>query len=135
MSEENTVPVTCERCGTQLNTGSGFRWNWKLEHVCERCFRELELAQRDENDSKSQISHDPVHHPSHYVQGGIETIDYIRSRLSHAEYIGYLTGNCHKYLSRYPHKGGAEDLRKMRQYLEWLIEAVDSRDSVLDPRD
>ena len=68
---------------------------------------------------------DTVNHPEHYTNGEIECIDAIRAALTAEQYAGYLRGNIIKYLWRYDRKGGAEDLRKARTYLEWLIEAVD----------
>lgn len=67
------------------------------------------------------MKHDPVNSPSHYTQGGIETIDYMRAKLSPEEFKGYCRGNVIKYISRAPDKNGLEDLKKARQYLDWLI--------------
>lgn len=36
--------------------------------------------------------------------------------------LGYLDGNAVKYLSRWRQKGGIEDLRKAKHYIEKLIE-------------
>ncbi|MFM1655554.1 DUF3310 domain-containing protein [Brevibacillus sp. B_LB10_24] len=65
---------------------------------------------------------DPVNSPDHYTAGGIETIDYLRAKLSHQEFAGYCRGNVLKYLSRCNNKGGVEDLKKARVYLDWLIQ-------------
>lgn len=67
---------------------------------------------------------DKVHSPSHYCVGGIETIDYIRAKLSKEAFVGYCMGNVMKYTSRYDHKGGVEDLNKAKVYLEWAIEEM-----------
>ena len=48
----------------------------------------------------SEIKNDMVNHPAHYTTGGIETIDYIKSKLSTEEYCGYIKGNLIKYSSR-----------------------------------
>ena len=69
----------------------------------------------------SQKENDPVHHPSHYTTGRIETIDIIRDVTGEA-FGGYCVGNVIKYVSRYKHKNGLEDLEKARVYLGWLIE-------------
>ena len=66
--------------------------------------------------------HDPVNSPAHYTVGGIETIDYLRAKLSPEEFAGYCRGNVLKYLSRAPHKNGTEDLKKARWYLDRLID-------------
>ena len=75
--------------------------------------------------SDDQRSGDAVDHPTHYTSGSIECIDAIKAALTHEQVVGYLRGNVLKYLWRYDRKGGADDLRKARTYLEWLIEEVD----------
>lgn len=53
----------------------------------------------------------------HYNNSEIQPIDLIRSRN-----LNYAEGNVIKYICRYRTKGGAADLQKARDYLEWLIE-------------
>ncbi len=53
--------------------------------------------------------------PDYYTKG-IETIDYI---ISHS--MNYLEGNLVKYVTRYKHKNGLEDLLKAQWYLDRLI--------------
>ena len=65
---------------------------------------------------------DPVNHPSHYADKDIEVIDYIFDTLTPEEATGYCIGNVMKYVSRWRHKGGPEDLEKAQKYLEWAIE-------------
>ena len=60
---------------------------------------------------------DNVNSPDHYTQGDIEVIDYILDQK-----FNYLEGNVIKYVSRYRNKGGIEDLRKAKWYLEKLID-------------
>ncbi|CAB4143870.1 SaV-like [uncultured Caudovirales phage] len=67
---------------------------------------------------------DNVNHPQHYTQGGIETIDYLQAKLTQEQFEGYLVGNILKYISRYPHKNGVEDLRKAQWYINKLIEVT-----------
>lgn len=56
---------------------------------------------------------DNVNSPSHYVTGGIETIDYIE-----AKSLNYNLGNVVKYVSRSDFKGRKlEDLKKAQWYL------------------
>jgi hypothetical protein len=68
---------------------------------------------------------DNVNNPSHYGQGSIEAIEYIKDFLTKEEYIGNLRGNIAKYLHRWRYKNGIEDLKKARWYLERLIEEVE----------
>lgn len=65
---------------------------------------------------------DNINQPAHYTAGGIETIDFMQAKLAPAQFEGYLAGNVIKYISRYRHKNGVEDLRKARRYLNKLIE-------------
>lgn len=58
----------------------------------------------------------------HYCQGGIEPIDYMRAQFTPEQFEGFLRGNVIKYVTRYPHKNGLDDLLKAKTYLEWLIE-------------
>ena len=64
-----------------------------------------------------------VTNPKHYVGFGVEPIDYII-----ANELDFLEGNIIKYVSRYPHKGGVNDLLKARTYLEKLIEREASKE-------
>jgi hypothetical protein len=54
---------------------------------------------------------------SHYKTKAIQPWDYIA-----ANELGYFEGNIVKYVSRWRNKGGVEDLRKAKHYLEKLIE-------------
>lgn len=60
---------------------------------------------------------DNVNHPPHYTAGTMEVIDAIEGLE-----LGFHAGNVVKYVARYKLKGGVEDLRKARWYLERLIE-------------
>jgi len=65
-------------------------------------------------DKTEFIMPDPVNHPAHYTQGGIETIDFIE-----AKGLGYNLGNVIKYITRADYKGNRiEDLQKAKWYLE-----------------
>ena len=69
---------------------------------------------------------DNVNSPAHYTTGGIETIDFIKAKLSKEEFIGYCKGNVLKYITRSRLKGNElEDLQKAEVYLKWAIERVD----------
>jgi len=73
-------------------------------------------------ESPPVLQTDEVNHPPHYTDGGIETIEAIEAQLSQEEYEGYLRGNCVKYLWRWKHKGGVQDLKKCSWYLDRLIQ-------------
>ena len=59
-----------------------------------------------------------VNHPDHYTKGKkIEPIKVIEDWD-----LGFCLGNVIKYVSRYKHKNGKEDLKKALTYLKWAIE-------------
>jgi hypothetical protein len=60
--------------------------------------------------------------PQHYKSKSKETIERLQDNLTAGEFKGYLKGNILKYLDRYEHKNGVEDLNKMQWYLNKLIE-------------
>lgn len=62
---------------------------------------------------------DYVNHPPHYTTGKIEVLDFILD-----QQFGYLDGQVIKYVSRYRHKNGIEDLEKAQFYLNRLIEKL-----------
>ncbi|EAE7494739.1 DUF3310 domain-containing protein [Listeria monocytogenes] len=71
------------------------------------------------------VSNDNVNNPAHYNTGGIETLDYIKAKVK--DYPSYVAGNILKYVSRYEHKNGIEDLKKAQFYLNDLIEWMESK--------
>ena len=60
--------------------------------------------------------------PAHYKLGTVECFDAIAAQLSRDELTGYLRGNIIKYLWRYRHKNGVEDLEKANWYFGKLLE-------------
>lgn len=66
---------------------------------------------------------EPVNHPEHYNQGGLEVIDIIDAftkDCSGSE--SFYIGNIIKYVCRFKKKNGIEDLKKAQWYLSKLIE-------------
>lgn len=63
--------------------------------------------------------------PDHYKTGGIETINYIKAKLTEEEYKGYLKGNIIKYISRAEQKNGVEDYKKAQWYTNRLVEVTE----------
>lgn len=67
--------------------------------------------------------HSDAINPEHYRAGGIEAIVGIEAACTGLEGIeAFCTGNAIKYLWRWKRKGGVEDLRKARWYIDKLIE-------------
>lgn len=75
--------------------------------------------------SMENENNDKINNPAHYTVGGIETLDYIKAKVK--DYPSYVAGNILKYVSRYEHKNGIEDLKKAQFYLNDLIEWMESK--------
>lgn len=90
-------------------------------HTCA-CVWNRNFVPKEENDS--------VSHPNHYQsKSGLEVIDVIKAFTEDCEGIeAYYTGNVIKYVCRWKKKNGLEDLKKARQYLDWLIEKVGEKE-------
>ena len=87
----------------------------------------MKNASNDKGDDKNvpQNGAARVNHPSHYCAGGVECIEGIKAALGD-EFPAYCQGNVLKYVWRWRHKGGVEDLRKAQVYINWMIEAVEN---------
>ncbi|WMM94950.1 hypothetical protein HTVC168P_gp20 [Pelagibacter phage HTVC168P] len=59
---------------------------------------------------------DMIKNPPHYANKSIEPIDYII-----ANDLTYCEGNVIKYITRWRGKGGVEDLKKAKQYIDFII--------------
>lgn len=69
---------------------------------------------------------DVVNHPSHYTAGKIECIDALEAATEGLTGIeAVCTANAIKYLWRWKHKNGAEDLKKAQWYINRLIERTE----------
>jgi Protein of unknwon function (DUF3310) len=122
-------------------------WERGINSPCKRCNATYSIvdekrpkgcvgiASRSSDDSWKPSDHDinehrknpdrreNINHPSHY--GGdttYETIKVLRNWMTPEQFEGFLIGNSIKYLSRYRHKGGTDDLRKSKWYLDYLLQ-------------
>lgn len=75
-------------------------------------------AQREELGGRALT--DNINHPEHYTYGPVEVIDIIEGFK-----LGYHLGNVVKYVLRHEHKGGIEDLKKARFYLDRYIKKLE----------
>lgn len=71
--------------------------------------------------TQQEGKHDPINNPSHYTDGGYETIDFIEKMQ-----LGYHLGNAVDLIA----KGGIEDLYNARYYLDRL-QAIDPCEGTL----
>lgn len=110
----------CDRCKLKelhLSSCAGVRL--RLNDEC------MDFIPKDKERQKS-LPNDPVNSPGHYV-GKIECIDYLRDKLTPAEFTGFCMGNVLKYCSRWRKKDGVQDLHKAMVYLKWAIENEEKR--------
>ena len=130
--------IHCEN-GCRLRKPGGFcRWNDLSDESTEDCYHflisegligkpeqpEINFVKVERND-EVEPTNDAVQHPSHYTQGGIECIEAIRASMTADGFCDYCKGNIIKYIWRWRSKGGVEDLKKARVYLDWLIQSVE----------
>lgn len=74
------------------------------------------------NDGLKRIENDIVNHPTHYCNGKIECIDALEAATTGLQGIeAVCTANAIKYLWRWKHKNGVEDLKKAIFYINYLI--------------
>ena len=93
---------------------------------CEKWHEDEPDTCQDYVDFTKLTEHDAVNSPNHYV-GKIECIDYLRDKLTPAEFTGFCMGNVLKYCSRWRKKDGVQDLHKAMVYLKWAIENEEKR--------
>lgn len=68
---------------------------------------------------------DNVNHPNHYNAGGIECIEALKAATAGLDGIeSFCTANAIKYLWRWKHKNGIEDLNKAIWYINYLIKTL-----------
>ena len=59
---------------------------------------------------------------THYADKKIQPWHAMEAWMPHEQFVGYLRGNVIKYVARCDDKGGIDDLRKAKHYLDKLIE-------------
>ena len=92
---------------------------WDFE---EGYFEVPETDSLDEHVEKPQPINDPVDHPSHYNQGGIECIDAMIAAYGIEAVKNFCKCNAFKYQWRFGDKNGEEDLKKAQWYQNKYVE-------------
>ena len=127
---KRTPPLTAEEIEATMIETCGYTWQ-EIKLAQEYCTPpEKKNYWVDEKNSKEwpdcearqdwdAVRPDMVNSPPHYTAGGIETIDYIKAKLSPEGYRGYLQGNLLKYASRIGKKG-PDDAGKAAWYAHRL---------------
>lgn len=91
-----------------------------LHNITHPCVGYLSGYVVDEKAVKEQyqiLTCDPVSHPSHYTQGGIECIDAMEAAFGKEAVSHFCICNAFKYVFRHEHKNGKEDIEKAEWYL------------------
>jgi hypothetical protein len=65
----------------------------------------------------------------HYKNMGIQPWKAMESWMTPEEFRGFLKGNSIKYLARCNSKGGVEDVKKARHYIDKLVEVMNDYDN------
>ena len=100
--------IACCKDSSYLLEGDG-KWDWTDEMI------------------EGLAVDDAVTHPSHYTDGKIEVIDFIRDK-----HLDFCRGNVIKYICRAGKKSKEtelEDLRKAMQYCQFAIEELEGREA------
>lgn len=105
--EENAAQLGCKSCAYFVSCSARSRDADGDTSGCES------KAARDPNGSPLSIQVGG----GHYKDMKIQPVEYI-----HGNGIGFIEGSVIKYVSRWRSKGGLEDLRKARHFLDMLIE-------------
>lgn len=113
MNDGEYSGVTC-KCGDSMSL-----MQHKAFGECADCYYGNVPQERHyETHQRASRALDVQEGGDHYRTKGIQPIEYI-----FANEIGFAEGNVIKYVSRWKDKGGIEDLKKARHYLDLLIEA------------
>lgn len=134
-ADYDALMVELEETGAEWASGrkptKEGNWNEHRERTCiklndddEITYEERDYFIRNGYKIEKYKVTDNVNNPSHYNTGGIETLDYIKAKTK--DYPSYAAGNILKYVSRYEHKNGIDDLKKAQFYLNDLIEWMES---------
>lgn len=127
--EEFDLGLDCCEChyddecdGISVNCNDGFIKYLEQEiEVNESDLKDSEIYEKVEE--KKEVENDPVNHPSHYVDGNIEVMDFIEDKQ-----LNFARGNVIKYVSRAGKKDPnkeLEDLKKSMWYLNREIERLE----------
>lgn len=73
---------------------------------------------------------DMVHHPNHYQSSsGLEVKDVIKAFTEHLTgYEAICTGHIIRYILRWKKKNGLEDVKKAREYCNYLIAELEQNE-------
>lgn len=112
------------RVGADAKYRKGISYEEQVRGLKPVVPRILEVEPVKEEITKLVESLDTKVHPEHYTYGKYECIEILRDVLGEEGFKEFCRGNVFKYLWRYNHKNGKEDLLKAKYYLEKLVEVL-----------
>lgn len=59
---------------------------------------------------------------THYASKAVQPWTAMEAWMTPEQFVGFLRGNAIKYLARADDKGGLDDIKKARHYIEKLVE-------------
>ena len=101
-----------------LLAGTGYERFKGMSGGMEEAMREQKESWHDHAPPMVKRSIKAQHGGNHYQKMKIQPIEYII-----ANQLDYLSGNIIKYASRHQSKGGADDIRKIKQYCDFILES------------
>tara|TARA_Y100000114_G_C11571900_1_gene236819 strand:- start:49 stop:441 length:393 start_codon:yes stop_codon:yes gene_type:complete len=97
-------------------------WLFQTDLLVKWCLTHLIINQGDLLSFSTDITEDAlIKNPDHYNLGSIECIEAIRESMSKEAFMGFCKGNVLKYVWRYELKGGGQDLKKAKQYIDYML--------------
>ena len=78
-----------------------------------------------ESNAKDMKANDRQVAGDHYKNMGVQPWKAMESWLTPEQFAGFLRGNAIKYLARCDVKGGLDDIKKARHYIDKLVEVSD----------
>lgn len=99
----------CDNCCRDHSADERYR------RVCSKCYGVLSDKTSMKNNGSSPLSQQIG--GSHYKDFAIQPVEFI-----YRNSLGFCEGNVVKYICRYKSKGGIDDLKKSKHYIEMLIE-------------
>jgi hypothetical protein len=121
----------CKTCKHYRDDGLyGFCTHFHTSHCVIRIIECEAYEPKNHSAGDSKKVSDNVNSPSHYTQGGIECIDALKAATAGLTGIeAVCTVNAIKYLWRWKHKNGIEDIDKAIWYLNRLRKEVQGNGS------
>lgn len=92
----------------------------RSDETCKACW----CKEVPDTPPTSKPADDPVNHPSHYTNGGMECIDEMVLVFGREAVANFCLCNVWKYRRRALYKNGDEDMKKSHAYMQYYAKLV-----------